>query len=238
MMVPSNFIRYSVPSPALGGLRGLRGGRGMRGLGEDGIYLANPDNACPPGLVLINGSCFRSSGSQSTPYGTVAIPDAGPESNNDVAEKLLGGGATCNVERVSNGPYSYEQNICRDANGNIIGGADNIAETAWVEASLRNPSNPQIFVTPAPTDSGGAQSREQGTQTGRGGSQTGAPNGSGNKAAQTQTPGTDPKTVQGSKESKEVVGGDGEQAAADDGNSFVILGIAAVAAFFLLKGGR
>lgn len=123
--------------------------RTLAGIGYDEMRLANPDNPCAPGLHLVNGSCFRSPGPDGNPV-------AGPQENNTTAARILGGGATCRTERVDVGPYVYEQNICRDPGGSIIGGADNIAEHAFVEASLRNPQNPVLFTvvptreTPAP----------------------------------------------------------------------------------------
>jgi hypothetical protein len=227
MIIPRQYIIFGMPVGALSGLRGL---------GADEYNLANPSNPCPPGLQLINGSCFRSPGTQETPYGTIAIPEEGPPENNTIAQRILGGGAVCAKERVSAGPYAYEQNICRDPQGNIIGGADNIAETAWVAASLRNPANPQIFppaptaVTPATPAGGRSTSPANPAPT--------PANGSGNAAAQHQNPAQNPTTVQGSKETA----GTGKQIAPagdeDGGNSFVILAIAAVGAFFLLKGGK
>jgi len=116
------------------------GNRGVWGMG-DTYDLAHPENPCAPGLELINGSCFRSPGTQSTPYGEVAIPLAGPSSNLTLAASILGGGAVCQTERVDAGPYAYEQNICRDAAGNILGGADLIAEHVFVQGSLVAPTN-------------------------------------------------------------------------------------------------
>jgi hypothetical protein len=129
----------------------------LAGLGfQDEFALANPSNPCAPGLHLVNGSCFRSPGSDGNPV-------AGPVENLDIAARILGGGATCRTERVDVGPYAYEQNICRDPGGNILGGADNIAEHAFVEASLRNPGNPVLFTAipeshgPAPVPSPAAK---------------------------------------------------------------------------------
>lgn len=233
MIVPSKLIRYNTAVTSL---------RGLRGMGADEFALANPNNACAPGLTLIGGSCFRSPGTQNTPYGPIAIPTVGADSNNNIAEKILGSGASCNVERVSNGPYAYEQNICRDAGGNIIGGADNIAETAFVTASLRNPSNPEIFNT-SPTSPASSSSSAAGSgtnNTSRGGTNTTSGNGTANTASQKQQPLQSPDTVQGASQTKQSNSGNSNQTTdnAETDNTFLIVGAVAVGLFLLMKGGR
>jgi hypothetical protein len=224
MIFPSSLIRYPRSYTGLSGF----------GIGADEMRLANPDNACAPGLTLINGSCFRSPGTQNTAYGPVAIPIAGPDSNLNTAQQLLrnagNAGATCATENISEGPYSYEQNICRDATGKIIGGADNIAETAFVNASLRNPANPQIFTSTGATN--GATPPPAAKPPAPAG------NGSGAFGAQQQQPGQNPNTVQGSAD-KPAGGGEKEKAASTPDNTqlYLILG-AALIGVVLLKGGR
>lgn len=134
---------------------------GLGGVGDFTAYVNGDlqtfrDNPCAPGLNFIGGNCLRSPGSQSTPYGTVAIPLAGPQSNLAIAAGILGGGATCTTEKVNIGAFAYEQNICRDPQGNIIAGADAEAEHAFVQAQLRAVGGGQIAppltagITPAP----------------------------------------------------------------------------------------
>ncbi len=174
MMVPAVYVRHN------------QWVSGLQGLGDE-YNLAYPDNPCAAGLTLINGSCFRSPGTQVTPYGTVAIPLAGPVTNLDIAEDVLGNGAVCATERVSSGPYAYEQNICRDRYGNVIGGADLIAEHAFVQEQLYSPPAVVSYGSapkPAPKPDLPPLSS---------GSGSGSP-------AQNQTPAQNPKTVQGSEQ--------------------------------------
>jgi hypothetical protein len=126
-----------------------------RGVGDITTYINGDlttlsDTPCAPGLSLINGSCFRAPGTQSTPYGDVSAVIAGPDSNNLTASQILGGGAICKLENVTSGPYSVPQNVCRDAAGNYLGGADLIAEHAYVQGQLATWGQP-VTVRPATT---------------------------------------------------------------------------------------
>jgi len=198
---------------------------GMRGLGVDEMQLANPRSPCAPGLHLVDGSCFRSIG----PGGN---PVAGPQENNNIARTLLGGGATCNREMIGVGPYAYEQNICRASDGSVIAGADAIAETAFVQASLRNPGNPQVI--PA---AGQQQPVLYGARPNRvpppapvsrpvvhGGSAVQSP---------TQAPVLPPEHAVTKKPQKGV---EEKEEKGEDGNFLLILGAIAAGVFFLLRG--
>jgi len=121
--------------------------RGRNGLGAYTAYVNGDlqtfgDSPCAPGLTLINGGCLRAPGTQETPYGTVAIPLAGPQANNAIAAGILGGGVTCKTERVDAGPYAYAQNVCRGGNGQIIAGADLEAESAYARNLLQTLGQP------------------------------------------------------------------------------------------------
>jgi hypothetical protein len=112
------------------------------GLGDftayvDGELQTFLDNPCAPGLQFINGSCYRSPGSLETTYGTVAIPTAGDSDNLITAAAALGAGATCKTETIDAGPYTYTQNVCRNAGGNEIANADLLAETLYVQRQLQ-----------------------------------------------------------------------------------------------------
>lgn len=105
------------------------------------------DNPCAPGLEFINGNCFRAPGTQDTTYGPVAIPLAGPVENLTIAAQAYGPGTTCATERVDVGPYAYEQNVCRNAAGSLVGSADLMAETLYVRNQLNTlgqPVAPQV----------------------------------------------------------------------------------------------
>lgn len=129
-------------------VQGMAGGRGLGAFTQyiNGDLQTFGDNPCAPGLTFIGGHCFRAPGTQETPYGTVAIPLAGPAGNNAIAAGILGGGVTCKTERVDAGPYAYEQNVCRNPAGVIMASADLEAEAAYARRQLQTVGQP----TPRP----------------------------------------------------------------------------------------
>lgn len=215
MIVPSRFIRSSFNT-------------GMRGLGYDEMRLTHPENACAPGLKLVGGNCFRE-------IGPTGNPVAGPDSNNDIAEQVLGAGVSCDREMVDVGPYVYAQNVCRDRTGNVVSGADEVAEHNFVQQSLyAKPGQPFVYNAGAAANTASGV-RQNVTPPAAPAVATPPVTHGG---SQVQSPTQAPTTQQGKNETPAGGGAKQTVAVEDNSNSLLIVGAIAAAAFFFVRGGK